>query len=162
MASAILPAQRSRCFPDESFATSGEMPRSLLPYVQCVTQNLTHGSPDPMAAQQKPNSAVYVGSFDPITLGHLDIIRRASRIFEHVTVGIGVNPDKTSLFSVGRTTPTLPTVGCRTGKCRCSDFRGADGRICAPVQQPNPASRSSHFDGHGAGIHDDAGESCAG
>lgn len=44
-------------------------------------------------------SAVYVGSFDPISLGHLDIIRRASRIFEHVTVGIGVNPDKTLLFS---------------------------------------------------------------
>ena len=53
-----------------------------------------------MAAQQKPNSAVYVGSFDPITLGHVDIIRRASRIFEHVTVGIGVNPDKMSLFTV--------------------------------------------------------------
>lgn len=53
-----------------------------------------------MAAKLSPNTAVYVGSFDPITLGHLDIIRRASRIFEHVTVGIGVNPDKTSLFSV--------------------------------------------------------------
>lgn len=53
-----------------------------------------------MATQQKPNSAVYVGSFDPITLGHLDIIRRASRIFEHVTVGIGLNPDKLSLFTV--------------------------------------------------------------
>lgn len=53
-----------------------------------------------MAARQYSNTAVYVGSFDPITLGHLDIIRRASRIFEHVTVGIGVNPDKTSLFSV--------------------------------------------------------------
>ncbi|MFO0426730.1 MAG: pantetheine-phosphate adenylyltransferase [Planctomyces sp.] len=43
--------------------------------------------------------AVYVGSFDPMTLGHLDIIRRANRIFERVTVGIGVNPDKTSLFT---------------------------------------------------------------
>jgi pantetheine-phosphate adenylyltransferase len=53
-----------------------------------------------MAAHQKPNSAVYVGSFDPITLGHLDIIRRASRIFKHVTVGIGMNPDKMSLFTV--------------------------------------------------------------
>jgi cytidyltransferase-like protein len=49
--------------------------------------------------QHRSFSAVYVGSFDPITLGHLDIIRRASKIFEHVTVGIGVNPDKTMLFS---------------------------------------------------------------
>lgn len=45
------------------------------------------------------SSAVYVGSFDPMTLGHLDIIRRASRIFEHVTVGIGINPDKNTLFT---------------------------------------------------------------
>lgn len=50
-------------------------------------------------SDDKPSSAVYVGSFDPMTLGHLDIIRRASRIFEHVTVGIGVNPDKQTLFS---------------------------------------------------------------
>lgn len=52
-----------------------------------------------MAHQTRSSSAVYVGSFDPITLGHLDIIRRAARIFDHVTVGIGVNPDKTMLFS---------------------------------------------------------------
>lgn len=52
-----------------------------------------------MPHQHRSFSAVYVGSFDPITLGHLDIIRRASKIFEHVTVGIGVNPDKTMLFS---------------------------------------------------------------
>lgn len=51
------------------------------------------------SADDKPSSAVYVGSFDPMTLGHLDIIRRASRIFEQVTVGIGINPDKNTLFS---------------------------------------------------------------
>jgi pantetheine-phosphate adenylyltransferase len=34
-----------------------------------------------------------------MTLGHLDIIRRAARIFGHVTVGIGINPDKKTLFS---------------------------------------------------------------
>lgn len=45
------------------------------------------------------SSAVYVGSFDPMTLGHLDIIRRASRIFDHVTVGIGINPEKNTLFT---------------------------------------------------------------
>lgn len=45
------------------------------------------------------NHAVYVGSFDPLTLGHEDVIRRGARIFERLTVGIGVNPDKTPLFS---------------------------------------------------------------
>jgi pantetheine-phosphate adenylyltransferase len=43
--------------------------------------------------------AVYAGSFDPVTLGHLDIIRRGARVFERVTVGVGVNPDKQPLFS---------------------------------------------------------------
>lgn len=43
--------------------------------------------------------AVYVGSFDPLTLGHVDIIRRAAAIFDQLTVGIGINPDKRPLFS---------------------------------------------------------------
>lgn len=46
-----------------------------------------------------PLHAVYVGSFDPFTLGHLDIVRRAARVFERVTIGVGINPDKASLFS---------------------------------------------------------------
>jgi pantetheine-phosphate adenylyltransferase len=50
-------------------------------------------------SQERPSSAVYVGSFDPMTLGHLDIIRRAARLFDSVTVGIGINPDKQSLFT---------------------------------------------------------------
>lgn len=45
-----------------------------------------------------PRHAVYVGSFDPLTLGHLDIIRRGARVYEKLTVGIGLNPDKQSLF----------------------------------------------------------------
>lgn len=46
-----------------------------------------------------PSHAVYVGSFDPLTLGHLDIVRRAACVFQRVTLGIGINPDKASLFS---------------------------------------------------------------
>jgi len=45
------------------------------------------------------SSACYVGSFDPMTLGHVDIVRRAAQIFGQVTVGIGINPDKNSLFT---------------------------------------------------------------
>lgn len=48
----------------------------------------------------KPSShAVYVGSFDPLTLGHMDIISRGASIFERLTVGIGINPDKHPLFN---------------------------------------------------------------
>jgi pantetheine-phosphate adenylyltransferase len=43
--------------------------------------------------------AVCPGSFDPPTLGHLDIIARAARIFESVTVAVLVNPEKSGMFS---------------------------------------------------------------
>ena len=44
--------------------------------------------------------AVYPGSFDPLTLGHLDIIRRASKNFEQLTVAVLHNHEKSPLFSV--------------------------------------------------------------
>jgi pantetheine-phosphate adenylyltransferase len=44
-------------------------------------------------------TAVYAGSFDPVTLGHLDVIRRASRLFNKLVVGIGRNPDKQEMFT---------------------------------------------------------------
>ncbi|HSW70979.1 MAG TPA: pantetheine-phosphate adenylyltransferase [Gammaproteobacteria bacterium] len=44
--------------------------------------------------------AVYPGTFDPITFGHIDLLDRASRIFDQVIVGIAANPDKKPLFSI--------------------------------------------------------------
>lgn len=43
--------------------------------------------------------AVYVGSFDPPTLGHWDIITRGSGLFDRLTVALGINPEKSPLFS---------------------------------------------------------------
>jgi len=45
-------------------------------------------------------NAVYPGTFDPITNGHHDLIRRAAGIFDRVVIGIAANPGKTPLFSV--------------------------------------------------------------
>lgn len=47
-------------------------------------------------------TAVYAGSFDPITLGHLDIARRASRMFDRVVLAVGENPAKRYLLPVER------------------------------------------------------------
>ncbi|WP_234121114.1 pantetheine-phosphate adenylyltransferase [Clostridium hydrogenum] len=44
--------------------------------------------------------AVYPGSFDPITNGHLDIIERSSKVFDKVLVGVLVNPEKEGLFTI--------------------------------------------------------------
>lgn len=43
--------------------------------------------------------AVYTGSFDPITLGHLNVIARARKLFDQLVIGIGINADKKALFS---------------------------------------------------------------
>lgn len=45
-------------------------------------------------------TAIYPGSFDPITMGHLDIIERSSQIFDQVIVAVCINPDKNPLFSM--------------------------------------------------------------
>jgi pantetheine-phosphate adenylyltransferase len=44
--------------------------------------------------------AIYPGSFDPVTNGHLDIIQRGCKLFDEIIVAILVNPDKTPFFSV--------------------------------------------------------------
>ncbi|HEX6260061.1 MAG TPA: pantetheine-phosphate adenylyltransferase [Woeseiaceae bacterium] len=45
-------------------------------------------------------SAMYPGTFDPITLGHEDLVRRASRLFDKVVVAIAANPGKEPMFSL--------------------------------------------------------------
>ena len=73
--------------------------------------------------------AVYTGSFDPVTLGHLDIIRRASRLFSQVIVGVGINKDKRPLFDpdqrvalVRRVTQDMPGIEVATFDGLAVDF----------------------------------------
>ncbi len=49
-------------------------------------------------SDSSPRIAVYPGSFDPITLGHLDVIDRASRLFDHLIVAVGTNVEKAPMF----------------------------------------------------------------
>ena len=53
-----------------------------------------------MPTMTNMTTAICPGSFDPVTLGHLDIISRAGKIFDRVIVAVPVNPDKRSSFSV--------------------------------------------------------------
>ena len=53
--------------------------------------------------------AIYPGSFDPITLGHLDVIERGCRLFDHVIVAISRNPNKNPLFSVQKRIEQIQT-----------------------------------------------------
>jgi pantetheine-phosphate adenylyltransferase len=42
----------------------------------------------------------YSGSFDPVTLGHIDVIRRAAGLLDKLVIGIGVNPGKVAMFTI--------------------------------------------------------------
>lgn len=47
-----------------------------------------------------PSIAIYPGTFDPITNGHIDLVRRAARLFDDVILGVAVYPGKSPLFSL--------------------------------------------------------------
>jgi pantetheine-phosphate adenylyltransferase len=61
------------------------------------------------------NVAVYPGSFDPITNGHVDILRRAADVFDRVVVGVLANPRKTPLLAVDSRIAIIHTSIAETG-----------------------------------------------
>ncbi len=83
------------------------------------------------------NRAVYTGSFDPITLGHLNVIERSSKLVDELIVGVGLNIDKQSLFTadervelIRRTTSHLTNVEVKTFSCLAVQFvRDCDARV---------------------------------
>jgi pantetheine-phosphate adenylyltransferase len=54
--------------------------------------------------------AVYTGVFDPVHLGHLDVIHRGSRLVDRLVVGVGDNPEKTSFFTIDERVELLKGV----------------------------------------------------
>lgn len=58
----------------------------------------------------KNRTALFPGSFDPITKGHRDIIKKALSIFDHLVVGVGQHPSKKSFFSIEERVATIQKV----------------------------------------------------
>jgi pantetheine-phosphate adenylyltransferase len=69
-------------------------------------------------------TAVYAGSFDPPTNGHLDLIERACRMFDRIIVGVALNEAKTALFSVEERIDMLRTITKDMPKVEVTSFRG--------------------------------------
>ncbi|HMF11530.1 MAG TPA: pantetheine-phosphate adenylyltransferase [Gemmataceae bacterium] len=63
-----------------------------------------------MATAKRDGIAVYTGVFDPVHLGHLDVIERGCSIFDRVIVGVGINPDKAPFFSTEERVELLKTA----------------------------------------------------
>jgi pantetheine-phosphate adenylyltransferase len=70
------------------------------------------------------NAAIYPGSFDPMTLGHLDIIKRASKMFDELTVSVLDNKAKIALFSVEERVNILKEATKDLSNVKVDSFNG--------------------------------------
>ena len=68
--------------------------------------------------------AIYPGSFDPITNGHLDIIKRGSKVFDKLIVGVLVNIDKRGLFSIEERVELIKRVTSHLENVEVVSFNG--------------------------------------
>ena len=68
--------------------------------------------------------AVYTGSFDPITLGHQNLIERASRIVDELIVGVGLNIEKPSLFTADERVKLIESAVKHLDNVRVQPFTG--------------------------------------
>lgn len=75
-------------------------------------------------------TAVFAGSFDPITLGHTDIINRALPLFDRLIIGIGVNSRKKYLFPLAERKAWIDTLYQSEEKVEVMDFTGLTVDFC--------------------------------
>ncbi|MFZ1749881.1 MAG: pantetheine-phosphate adenylyltransferase [Saprospiraceae bacterium] len=76
------------------------------------------------------NIAVFPGSFDPITLGHVDLVRRAVPLFDKIIVAVGVNLQKSTLFSLEKRLEWLKEVFKDYPEIEITYFEGLTVRFC--------------------------------
>jgi pantetheine-phosphate adenylyltransferase len=77
--------------------------------------------------------AVYAGSFDPVTNGHIDLIERASKLFDEVVVALGVHPTRVPLFTAEERLALLREVSSPYANVRVSSFDGLLIDFCGSV-----------------------------
>ena len=78
--------------------------------------------------------AVFPGSFDPITLGHENIILRAIPMFDEIIVAIGVNDSKKTMFTLEQRVQMLKNVFSNAPSVRVTTFVGLTVNFCEEVQ----------------------------
>jgi pantetheine-phosphate adenylyltransferase len=71
-----------------------------------------------------PRIAVYPGSFDPITLGHLNVMERASRLFDRLIVGVGINVEKVPMFDAEQRQALIRASTSHLKNIEIRTFRG--------------------------------------
>ncbi len=71
-----------------------------------------------------PRVAVYTGVFDPVHHGHLNVIDRGSRLYDRLIVGVGINPDKATLFDIDERVELVRAVTADLANVEVRKFEG--------------------------------------
>ena len=80
------------------------------------------------------NIAVFPGSFDPITIGHIDIVKRAIPLFDKIIVAVGVNSQKSTVFPLETRIKWLHKVFESSPKVEVASFEGLTVHFCARME----------------------------
>ena len=102
-----------------------------------------------------PRIALYAGSFDPVTNGHIDVVRHAVRLADRLVIAIGVHPGKTPLFSAEERTAMLHencAPFAREAKCELSCITFSDLVVDGNAGPGEPSLQGAD----GGSIHGDA------
>lgn len=81
-------------------------------------------------------TAICPGSYDPITLGHLNVIRRAARLFDRVVVCVGVNAGKNALFPLEERMDQIRRVTARLGNVEVASWDGLQVDFAKQYENP--------------------------
>ena len=73
---------------------------------------------------KKIRKAIFAGSLDPITNGHLDIINRASKLFDELQIGVLINPNKKGLFSLEKRVDLIKSCTSHLNNIKVVSFEG--------------------------------------
>ncbi|MDO6760265.1 pantetheine-phosphate adenylyltransferase [Tamlana sp. 2_MG-2023] len=77
--------------------------------------------------------ALFPGSFDPLTLGHVDIITRAATLFDEIIVAIGVNADKKYMFSLEQRKKFIEDTFANEPKVKVRTYKGLTVDYCKEI-----------------------------
>src|SRR5947199_8215462 len=77
-----------------------------------------------MPKSRPPRIAVFPGQFDPITNGHLDVIRRGVNLFDELIVAVGINPEKTEMFTLAERVEMIRPLLRGLGGVRVEQYTG--------------------------------------
>jgi pantetheine-phosphate adenylyltransferase len=77
--------------------------------------------------------AIFPGTFDPFTLGHLDILNRSTLIFDEIIIGIGINRDKRTMFNIDQRIDMIESIVIDKPKVSVQSYDGLTIDFCKKV-----------------------------